>query len=58
MHFSDNGVTFSQWFKLKKTWTLIILLFIAFTLAALATAAFFCKEKITKEHGKLTRARQ
>jgi hypothetical protein len=42
----------------EKTWTLIILLFIAFTLAALATAAFFCKEKITKEHGKLTRARQ
>jgi hypothetical protein len=39
-------VTFSQWLKLKKTWTLIILLFIAFTFAALATAAFFFKEKI------------
>jgi hypothetical protein len=39
-------MTFSQWLKLKKTWTLIILLFIAFTFAALATAAFFFKEKI------------
>jgi len=42
----------------EKTWTLIILLFIAFTLAALATAAFFYKENITIEQGELTRARQ
>jgi hypothetical protein len=46
MHFTVKGMTFLQWLKLKKTWALIILLFIAIALAALATAAFFLKEKI------------